>query len=270
MPQPWSCRNPCTTATLEPHSYRHLPNRALAVLRPKWLMALGAATDPLRMGLVVLLMSRQRPVANLLAFWLGGMTGGIGVAIAVLLVVRDFALAVMRNLTSTVGGFVSGRTEITIGVLVLLSAVYVATRERKPVPVGGGDAPALAPQPSTPTIFSRLSARSRSPLTRRFIWPACLAGLGSVTPPVECVVVFTVIMASGAAIGFQVGLFVAWTVVVLAVVEIPLVSYLAAPDKTQAMMLRLQNWIHAHRRQILQVGLALLGLMFVVKGVVSL
>ena len=68
-------------------------------------MALGWRHDPLRMGMVVLLMSRQRPVANLLAFWLGGMTGGIGVAIAVLLVVRDFALAVMRNLTSTVGGF---------------------------------------------------------------------------------------------------------------------------------------------------------------------
>ena len=103
-------------------------------------------------------------------------------------------------------------------------------------------------------------------LTCGFIWPAYLAGLGSVTPPVECVVVFAVIMASGAAIGFQVGAFVAWTVVVLAVVEIPLVSYLVTPDKTQAMMLRLQNWIQAHRRQIFQVGLALLGVMLVVKG----
>jgi hypothetical protein len=209
-------------------------------------------------------------VPNLLAFWLGGMTTGISMAMAVLIVLRDFALVVMQNVTSTVGGFVSGRTEVAIGVLVLLAAVHVATRQRKPVPVGGGDAPAPALQPSTPTVFSWLSARARRMLTGDFIWPAYLAGIGSVTPLVESVVVFTIIMASGAAIGVQVGAFVAWTVVVLAIVEIPLVSYLVTPDKTQAMMLRLQNWIQAHRRQIFQVGLVSLGVMFVLKGVGSL
>jgi Sap, sulfolipid-1-addressing protein len=234
------------------------------------MMALGAATDPFRMGLVFLLMSRRRPLANLLAFWLGGMTTGIGLAMAVLLAVHDFALVVVQNLTSTVGGFVSGRTEVTIGVLVLLAAVYVATRHRKPVPVGGGDASAPTLQPSTPTVFSWVSARARGMLTGGFIWPAYLAGIGSVTPPVESVVVFTIIMASGATIGFQVGAFVAWTVVVLAIVEIPLVSYLMAPDKTQAMMLRLQNWTQAHRWQVFQVGLVSLGVMLVVKGVRSL
>ena len=88
-----------------------------------FVMALGMATDPLRMGMVFLLMSRPRPVPNLLAFWLGGMTAGIGVAMAVLLVLRDFALVVMKNLTSTVGGFMSGRTELAIGVLALLATV---------------------------------------------------------------------------------------------------------------------------------------------------
>jgi hypothetical protein len=230
------------------------------------LIALGMAADPLRMGMVFLLISRPRPVPNLLAFWLGGMTTGISMAMAVLIVLRDFALVVMQNVRSMVGGFTSGRTEIAIGVLVLLAAGCVATRQRKPVPVCGGDAPAPALQPSTPTVVSRLPARARGMLTCGVIWPAYLAGLGSVAPPVECVVVFTIIMASGAAIGFQVCAFVAWTVVVLAVVEIPLVSYLAMPDKTQAMMLRLHNWIQARRRQIFQVTLALLGVMLVVNG----
>jgi hypothetical protein len=248
-----------------------LQNGSLSVMLATVLvMALGAATDPLRMGLVCLLMSRPRPVPNLVAFWLGGMTGGIGAAMVVLLVVRDFALVVMQNMTSTVGGFVSGRTEITIGVLVLLAAVHVTTRQRKPVPVGGGDAPAPALQPSTPTVFSWLSARSRRMLMGDFIWPAYLAGLGSVTPPVESVVVFAMIMTSGAAIGFQVGAFVAWTVVVLTIVEIPLVSYLVTPDTTQAMMLRLQNWIQAHRRQIFVTMLAVSGVVLVVKGIGNL
>ena len=229
-------------------------------------LGLVAATDPVRVGLVVLLMSRPRPVPSLLAFWLGGMTAGIGLAMAVLIELRHFALVVMRNVTSTVGGFVNGRTEIAIGMLALLSAAYVATRKRNQVPVGASDAQALALQSSTPTVFSQLQARTRGLLTSGFIWPAYLAGLGSVTPPDCLIVVFTIILASGAAAGSQVGAFVAWTVMVLAVVEIPLVSYLVWPDKTQAVMLRLHNWIHAHRRQIFQVSLVLLGVTFMVKG----
>jgi hypothetical protein len=81
--------------------------------------------------------------------------------------------------------------------------------------------------------------------------------------------VLTVIMASGAAIGTQVSAFVAFTVLVLAVIEIPLVSYLVTPEKTEAVMLQVQNWIRTHRRRIFETMLAVAGVVLVVKGIGS-
>ena len=56
-------------------------------------------------------------------------------------------------------------------------------------------------------------------------------------------------------------------VVMLAVVEVPLVSYLVTPAKTQAVMLQLHNWVGARRRQILAVILAVVGALLVANGV---
>jgi hypothetical protein len=75
--------------------------------------------------------------------------------------------------------------------------------------------------------------------------------------------VLTTIMASGAAIGTQVSLAIAWVVGMFAVVEIILVSYLVSPTKTETALRRLHDWVLAHRRQawiaiIAVVGVALL------------
>ena len=58
--------------------------------------------DPVRIGIMALLISRPRPVPNLLAYWLGLMASGFGVAMAVLILLRDSALMVIHNVESTV------------------------------------------------------------------------------------------------------------------------------------------------------------------------
>ncbi|HTI74282.1 MAG TPA: GAP family protein, partial [Mycobacterium sp.] len=57
-----------------------------------------------------------------------------------------------------------------------------------------------------------------------------------------------------------------FTVVSLAVIEIPLVSCLATPAKTHAVMLRLHDWTQARRRVILSVGVAVVGIFLVATG----
>lgn len=77
------------------------------------------------------------------------------------------------------------------------------------------------------------------------VWPAFVVGVASSAPPFESVVALTVIMASGAEIGTQFGAFVVFTLLVLAVIEIPLVAYLAIPQQTQQVMLRFQDWVRS-------------------------
>lgn len=82
--------------------------------------------------------------------------------------------------------------------------------------------------------------------------------------------VLTVIMGSRAAAGAQFSAFILFTLLVLAFIEIPLVSYLAAPEKTETAMLRMNNWITAHRRQIVEAMLGVTGALLTVQGVISL
>ncbi len=241
-------------------------------------LGLWLATDPVRLGIAVLLMSRRRPVLNLFAYWLGGMTAGISYAMAVLLLLRNTALVAIQNMVSTIENvrstvpifFAGGRLQITLGVLFLLFAVALSARERARartgVAIDDGDASALAMQPRTPTAFSRLSARAQNMLQSGFVWPVFVFGLASSVPPIEGPMVLTVVMASRTAVGMQFSAFVVFIALVFAVIEIPLVAYLAMPEKTQAVMLQLHNWTQAHRWRIFETMFALGGVVFLVKG----
>lgn len=246
-------------------------------------LGFGMALDPLRLGLVAVVLSRQRPMLNLFAFWMGGMVAGVGIGIAVLVVMRETAMAALRSVASLVADvrssiafFEGGHLQLTLGVVALLSLVIVVARERVrkgrtvAVLAGHRDGPEIAVQRRTPSVLARLGALNQSILKRGYFWPAFLVGLGSATPPVETLMLLTIIMASGAAISTQFSAFLVYTVMVLAVIEIPLVCYLAAAEKTQVVMLRLQNWLHVHRARISQAALGVSGVALTVQGIGSL
>lgn len=127
------------------------------------LLGLGMAIDPARLGLAVVMLSRRRPMLNLFAFWVGGMVAGVGIALAVLVFMRDVALAAIQGVVSAanefreaVGILAGGRLHIVIGVIMLLLAARMVARARAQVGVpvgpvgvadGGMSALALAQRP---------------------------------------------------------------------------------------------------------------------------
>jgi hypothetical protein len=81
---------------------------------------------------------------------------------------------------------------------------------------------------------------------------ALVIGLALAGPqPGEYLRVLAIIAASGAALGAQVSPAIAFLIWMLAVSDIILVSYLAAPAKTQAALRLQHDWVSAHRRQLL-------------------
>jgi hypothetical protein len=210
-------------------------------------------------------------VHTLFAFWLGGMATGVAVALGMLLLLRDVASTLSREVASMASSAIVPPLQIAGGVVALLIgakiAVGVSTRRRAPVlvPVGGAPAPML--EPSAPNVLSRVSGRVRDALERGNLWVAFVVGLGSATPPIETLVLFTAILASGAAVGVQFSAAMVFTVVTLAVIEIPLLTYLVRPAKTQAVMLQLQNWIRTRRTQIAAVFLIVVGVALVATGI---
>jgi hypothetical protein len=238
---------------------------------------LGLAADPLRLGLVAVVLARQRPMRNLVAFWLGGMVASIGLGLAVLIIFRGVALTAIEHMVSTLGNLRSsivildgGGLQVTLGVLILLLSAGLVARQRVREGAGATATPLMPVRQGPPNSLVRLAGRSRQLLTQGAVWPSFLVGLGSATPPVECAMLLTVIMASGAAITTQLTAFVVFTFLVLALVEIPLITYLATPRRTEAVMLRLNGWLCTHRRRMVQAMLALTGVVLLVTGVVGL
>jgi hypothetical protein len=247
------------------------------------MLALAMATDPVRLGVTLLLISRPRPILNLLVYWVGAMIVGVGSAVVVLTMMRDFAPALLQSLSNLVATPAVRHAQVVAGVLALLGAMLIITglpmRQRlglqmpMPVPVEFsvpvdvvGDPSSLLLQSTSPTGAALLLGRARSALKGESLWVALAAGLGTGPAPLEYLVALVAILASGGEIDRQIGAAILFNIVMLAVCELTLVSYLAMPTKTQAVIGLLNGWVGGHRRRILSLILGTAGVCLVVVG----
>jgi hypothetical protein len=247
------------------------------------LLALAMAIDPVRLGVTLLLISRPRPILNLLVYWIGAMFVGVTSAVVVLTMMRDFAPTLLQNLSNLVATQAVRHAQVVAGVLTLLAATLITTglpaRQRLglqvpvsvpvevPIPLDlGGDPSSVLLQTSAPTGISLLLGRARGALKGESLWVALAAGMGTGPAPLEYLVALVAILASGGEIGRQISAAVVFNVIMLAICETTLVSYLAMPTKTQAIIGLLNGWVGTHRRRILSLIVGVAGLCLLVAG----
>lgn len=204
-------------------------------------MAVAVSLEPFRIGMTVLMLNRPRPILQLLAFLTGGFVMAATVGLAVLFL--------FRPVLSGSAHFTLPNVQIAIGVLALLIAALLLL--------------GVMPAPKLPT-------RARRIVQAPSLWVAGTAGLGIALPSVDYLAVLAVIVASGAAATTQVGALLMFNVVAFALVEIPLVAYLVAPDRTRARMVAFNDWIRSRRRHEVAALLAGVGCVLLVAGLVGL
>ena len=176
---------------------------------------------------------------------------GITVGLVVLFVFRR------RLLGSTY--FTLPKVQILIGVLALVVAAIVAARA-----VTGASTGRFVPS------AGNLATRVQRLLNGRSLWVAGIAGLGIALPSVDYMAALAVILASGAAAMTQVGALLMFNVAAFALVEIPLLAYLVAPQATRASMAALHDWIWSRRRAEVATVLAVVGCVLLAIGVAGL
>ncbi len=234
-----------------------------------------AAVDPVRLAVTLLMISRPRPMSGLLAYWVGCVMASVPSVLVPVLVLyyvpvfRPFteglANTIMGALSSTTGRHVQLGMGALALVVAALMAVRYAARQRAQLPVTVGPS-ALMTQPRHPVfyLFGRAadpSRRNESAIWRLLLrahtaWEngssrmAFVIGLFSGPPPLEMLVLVTAVVASGAALGMQVTAAVGFVIGMLAVIEFILVSHLAVPAKTEAMMQRLHEALRANQRWV--------------------
>lgn len=216
-------------------------------------MAVAVSLEPFRIGMTVLMINRPRPSLQLLAFLAGGFAMGTAVGVIVLFVLRP-ALGAAH--------FTLPKVQIVVGALLLVNAAVVASG----VVGKRGDGSAGRAL----SRFEPVATRTRQLLNGRSLWTAGVAGLGIALPSVDYLAVLALIAASGAAAAIQVGGLLLFNVVAFGFVEIPLIAYLVAPDRTRATLSALNDWLRTRRRRAVSVLLAVVGCVLLGAGLAGL
>ena len=241
-------------------------------------LAIPIAFDPVRLGFNLLLVSRPRPVQNLLMYWVGCALVGLFLLLIPILVLHftptfsSFAHD-LANPATTASSTVRA-IEIVAGVLVLAVAALLAVRffarRAARVPSPGTSTSTPVADAAAPSPISRVLSRANDAWESGSSWVALVIGCWAGPNPAMVVFGLTTILTSGAAIGVQAGAAVVFIVETLAIVEIVLLSSLVAPTQTEAILRRLHDWARSYRRQIFVTMLTLVAFVLLAQGMGSL
>ncbi|KUI10645.1 gap protein [Mycolicibacterium acapulense] len=252
-------------------------------------LALFSALNPVRLGLIILVISRPRPVQNLLAFWFGSLTEALPLLLVplVLLHVTPVFESSARSWTtsSTVRNIQVGAGVLALLIAAVMSLRLLRHRRLQALQPTAGTTSTVTNSP-TPTAVSRLlgygqGAPSKGKPTRWLVhrvqkawengslWVAFVIGLAfsGVEPDIAFFVV-AIIVASGIALETQVIAVIVFVLVMLVVVEMTLLSYLVTPDRTQAVLQRMYDWARVRRRQILIATFTVAGVALIIHAMV--
>jgi hypothetical protein len=249
------------------------------------------AINPVLLALIVLVISRPRPVQNLAVCWVGCLITNVPFVLVPLLIMHVMPVfrSTAHDLATAGPNSTARHIQLGVGVLALAASAVIAVRSRArqrkdvPTPVGNSLSPVLDADTPTAILLPQGrdqdgSSQSGSAIRRLIdrlnkawengsLWVSLVAGMTFLLPgPAMVLLVDTTIAASGAPIGTQAIAAIVFVVGTLAVFEITLVSYLLTPEKTQAALRPLHEWALTHRPQVLAAIFAVVGLSLVAKG----
>lgn len=223
------------------------------------LLAIAVNLEPTRFIMVPLLLARERPMLQLLAYLIGCVTINLAFGFLILFVFHRNPLG-----SSASGG---AKAQIVVGGLVLLVASvlvinWLRTKDR--APAGRPGLPATPARPHRIDKFAdnvrRFLRRGRSPL-----W-AGLLGASVGIPSVDYLAVLLIIGTSGRPAPEQAAALGVFVVVGNLVVMAPLIGYLISPSTTLQRLDRFAQWTRT-RSQVEYAGLlALVGAVLIGVG----
>ena len=227
------------------------------------LLAIAVNFEPTRIGLVPMLLARDRPMLQLLAYLAGSITVNLGFGLLILFVFHRNPFG-----SSSSNG---GKAQIAVGVLALLVALFMAVRSRRTkVTADLADGPPSG-EADKQRAVDRFTTAVRNVLRKgRSPWFAGLVGVGVGLPSVDYLAVLIIIGTSQRSQPEQAAALVTFVLLGSLVVMVPLLGYLIAPVKTIDVIARFAAWTRS-RSQIEYAGLlALIGVLLVGLGIAHL
>jgi Sap, sulfolipid-1-addressing protein len=220
------------------------------------LLSLTASLNPTLVGATTVMLLLERPTRLMLGYLLGAYMTSITLGLVIV-----FSLS-NSSTTNTTQNTISPAVDIALGAILLAIAFVLATgrdegfrerrRERKAAKPDKGP-------PRWQRELSKGSARTTFVIGALLTLPGAsyLAGLDDIHKLHYSTTVTVLIV-----IGFN--------LVMLWLLEVPLVSFVIAPDWTPRAIERAKAWVSRHRHVFAVRGSATIGALLVIKGIVGL
>jgi Sap, sulfolipid-1-addressing protein len=195
----------------------------------------------------------DRPKRLLLGYWLGAMTTGISVGLAIVYWLND------SHTVSTTKHTINPALNIVLGVLAIIVAGVIgsgrfAAEESRHERKRSG--------PKKPPRWQRTLSKGSARVT-------FLVGILLSFPGASYLASLTEIHKQGLGATAAVATVIAVNLVMLVLLEVPLIGYALAPEWTPNAIERFRAWLNANGRRALTIAAAVIGVALIVRGVVN-
>lgn len=221
-------------------------------------LAIAAAFYPTLLAIVIVALTRPRPVRLLGAYLAGGLLISIAIGCVIVFVLQGSVAGTSAEPT------VSPVVDLVAGALTLgLAWILWSGRDPRPARLR------RKREAAAPSAEARPSWSTRA-LGRDSLAIAFALGLVLDLPSVWYLVALKDIATGDHSTTVAVLQILLFNVVMFTLVEIPLVAYLLAPERAEARVRRANAWLHSHARQLGVAIAAAIGTYLIAKGVLAL
>lgn len=219
-----------------------------------FLLSLVAAANATLLAAVTVMLFLPDPKRLLLGFLLGGLLTSLTIGFLIVFAIQDSSTEASAEST------ISPSIEVALGVIFLIIAFVLhgghdqrmkeRRRAKKPEAEKG------------PSKVEQLLGRGSARVT--FALGAVLS-----LPGVAYLAALHDLRDSGYATVAQILVIVGFNVMLMILLEVPLVGYYVAPERTVREVERFQDWLARRGRHAAVIGLAAVGLFMVARGIVG-
>jgi hypothetical protein len=210
-------------------------------------LAVLAAISPTALLLAAVYLGSARPRATVLCYLAGALLMSIAIGVVILVALREGGFSLPHHRQDRYG------LRLGLGILLVLAGLVVFRRKPKPVD----------PDKPPKGIVGRLMANPAP-------YSAFLAGVLVFAPGVTFIAAVQVVATANADLSETAVALIVVVVINVALVWLPLLAYLAAPDLTGRRLMAFNAWLRSHGRIILAGVLVIAGIILTVNGITGL
>ncbi len=241
------------------------------------LMAMVAAMAPMRIAVIVIILSRLQPVRHLLAYLIGGFAVSLTVNAVILFALKGVGIGRRSR--------IPGEIHIAVAVLCFVVAALVASgmadklrrrrssRKARRATAGGGVAETPTATAEVPQGIEQLAAFHKLPepiqkvLKSESTWLALILGGAVGRPSAYYLAAIAAIVGAGAGVAPSVAALIVFNLIAFILAEVFLVSFLRAPEATRKRVDQLWIWTQVNHRPVVASLPAIVGLYLLVVGI---